>query len=82
MNADAARQALMRVWDYLHRARIRDRGREVKGTAEPGEGGTTLDGETRRVVEHRRRFWAEFREGQRQADARCLEADRGPKQHR
>ena len=67
----------MRVWDYLHRARIRDRGRLGSGksrTAEPGERGTTLDGETRRVVEHRRRFWSEFREGQRQANARCLEA--------
>ncbi len=75
----------MRVWDYLHRARIRDRGRLGGGksrTAEPGEGGTTLDGETRRVVEHRRRFWAEFREGQRQANARCLEADRVSKQDR
>jgi len=79
MNADAARQTLMRVWDYLCRARIRARGRrwrwEVKGRAEAEEATTTRNGQTSRVVDHRRRFWAEFREGQRQAAASCLEAD-------
>ena len=86
MNADAARQALMRVWDHLRRAGIRDWGRpwrrEVKGRAEAEEAATTREGQTSRVVDHRRRFWAEFREGQRQANARCLEADRVSKQDR
>jgi hypothetical protein len=86
MNADAARQILMRVWDYLCRARIRARGRrwrwEVKGRAEAEEGTKTRNGQTSRVVDHRRRVWAEFREGQRQAAASCLEADRVLKQDR
>jgi len=86
MNADTARQALMRVWDHLRRAGIRDWGRpwrwDVKGRAEVEEAATTREGQTSRVVEHRRRFWAEFREGQRQADERCLEADRVAKQDR
>ena len=75
MNAETARQALMRVWDHLRRAGIRDWGRpwrwDVKGRAEVEEAATTREGQTSRVVEHRRRFWAEFREGQRQADARA-----------
>jgi len=86
MNADAARQTLMRLWDYLCRARIRARGRrwrwELKGRAEAEEATTTRNGQTSRVVDHRRRFWAEFREGQRQAAASCLEADRVLKQDR
>ena len=86
MNADAARQTLMRVWDYLCRARIRARSWrwrwDVKGRAEAEEGTTTRNGQTSRVVDHRRRFWAEFREGQRQAAASCLEADRVLKQDR
>lgn len=65
----------MRVWDYLHRAWLWGRVVKDRRTREPGEGGTTLDGETDPVVEHRRRFWDEFREGQRQANARC-DADR------
>ncbi len=48
--------------------------------AEAEEAATTREGQTSRVVDHRRRFWAEFREGQRQADASCLEADRVLKQ--
>jgi len=86
MNAETARQALMRVWDHLRRPGIRDWGRpwrwDVKGRAEAEEAATIREGQTSRVVEHRRRFWAEFREGQRQADARCLEADRVAKQDR
>ncbi len=85
MNADAARQALMRVWVHLRRAGIRDWGRpwrrDAKRRAEAGEAATAWDEQTRRVVDHRRRFWAELREGQRQADASCLEADRVLKQH-
>jgi hypothetical protein len=80
MNADAARQALMRVWNYPCRARIRDRGRlwrrEAKGRAEAEEAATTREGQTSRVVDHRRPFWTEFREGQQQADASCLDSDR------
>ena len=76
----------MRVWDHLRRARIPDWARpwqqDVKRRAEAGEAATAWDERTRRVVDHRRRFWAEFREGQRQADARCLEADRVAKQDR
>jgi len=34
------------------------------------------------VVDHRRRFWAEFREGQRHAAASCREAERVLKQDR
>jgi len=78
MNADAARQTLMRVWDYLCRARIRARvwswRRDVNGREVAEEAATTRDGQTRRVVD-RRRFWAEFREGQRQADAHSLCTD-------
>ena len=65
MNADAARQTFMRVWNYLRRAPIR---------------ATTPREETRRVVDDRRRFWAEFRDGQRLAEAACLEAERVLKQ--
>ena len=84
MNADAARQALMRVWDHLRRAGIPDWGRpwrrDGKRRAEAGEGATASDEETRRVVDHRRRFWTEFREGQRLAEASCsLEAEPAPK---
>jgi hypothetical protein len=65
----------MRVWDCLHRAWLWGRKANDHRTREPVERGTTLDGETDPVVEHRRRFWDEFREGQRQANARC-DADR------
>lgn len=69
----------MRVWDYLRRVGIRDWGRrDVKRRAEAGEAATARDEQTRRVVDHRRRFWAELREGQRQAEACCLEAERVP----
>jgi len=72
MNTDAAKQTLMRVWDYLCRARKRDWGRpwrwEVKGRADAEEAAPTRDGQTSPEVDHRRRFWAEFRDGQRQAD--------------
>jgi hypothetical protein len=67
MNRDAARQTLMRIWNYLRRAPIR-------------EAAATPDEETRRVVDDRRRFWAELREGQREAEAACLEAERVLKQ--
>ena len=72
----------MRVWDHLRRAGIRDWGRpwrRVKGRAEAGEAATTREGQAICMVD-RQRFWAEFREGQRQAEASCLEADRVPKQ--
>jgi hypothetical protein len=65
----------MRVWDYLHRAWLWGRKANDRRTREPVEPGTTLDRETDPVVEHRRRFWDEFREGQRLANARC-DADR------
>ena len=67
MNPDAARRTFMRIWNYLRRAPIR-------------EAATTPNEETRRVVDHRRRFWAEVREGQREAEAACLEAERVLKQ--
>ena len=66
MKADAARQKFMRVWHYLRSAPIR--------------GTTAHEEDAYRVVYHRRRFWAELREGQREAEAACLEADRVLKQ--
>jgi hypothetical protein len=80
MNADAARQALMRVWEHLRRAGIRDWGRlwrrEVKRRAEAGDAATAWDEQAGRVVDHRRRFWAELREGQRLAEAEVLSRGR------
>ena len=65
MIADAARQTFMRVWNYLRRPSIRE---------------TTPDEETPPVVDSRGRFWAEFRAGQREAEAACLEVERVPKE--
>ena len=67
MNRDAARQTFMRLWHYLRRAQI-------------DEAATTPYEETRCVVDDRQRFWSEFREGQREAQVACLEAERGLKQ--
>ena len=62
MNPDGARQAFMRIWNNLRRAPIRR---------------TTLrEEDAYRVVYHRRCFWAALREGQREADAASLEAER------
>lgn len=67
MNPDAAKQTVVRIWQYLRRSAI-------------GEDATTPYEETRGVVDHRQRFWAELREGQREAEAACLEAERVLKQ--
>ena len=64
--ADAARQTFMRIWNHLRCALIRDT--------------TPHEEDAYRVVYHRRRFWAELREGQREAEAARLEAERVPKQ--
>ena len=61
MNRDAARHTFLRIWNLLRRAPIRE------APTTPHE---------RRVIGDRRRFWDEFREGEREAEAACLEADR------
>jgi hypothetical protein len=66
MNAGAARQRFMRIWNHLRRPPIRAT--------------TPNEEDAYRVVYHRRRFWAELREGQREAEAACLEAERLLKQ--
>jgi hypothetical protein len=67
MNPDAARQTFVSIWNFLRRAPVR-------------EAEATLYEETRHVVDHRRRFWADLREGQREAAAACLESERVLKQ--
>ena len=62
---NALRQALARQWEWLWRRASLGRGAS-SGTIEHGEHGDRR--------EARRRFWVEFREGQRQAEKTCLEA--------
>ena len=62
MDTDAARRTFLSMWNRIRRALIRE-------APTPYE-------EARGVVEDRRRFWAEFREGQRESEAACLEAER------
>ena len=59
--------ALACLWEALRRPGHRRDGVAV----DDAERAATLEG---RWVDHRRDFWADFREGQRQAARLCLEA--------
>jgi hypothetical protein len=60
MNLGPARQTFLRIWNFLRRAPIHD----APTSAHEGQ-----------VAADRRRFWINFREGEREAEAACLEAE-------
>ena len=66
MKTVAAKQALSTVWDYLRRRW--PRWWEAQTRARFSEPVRTRDEDARRLAENRRRFWAEFDEGRRQAE--------------
>jgi len=60
------RQVLARCWEYLRRSK-HDQDDDPESTI-PTE--AALLDDTRRWAEERKHFWAEFHEGQRQAEER------------